>query len=211
MKTNELSSNEVHTLGRYTVFWVNVTDWYASRVKLKKKTDIKSVSSKADMSERSAHTEKAKSENKKKEKKKDGHAKKLEDIVGEASNVLAEAKTLFPFQMFTDEIIIDRHKLTLIFRSSFNSAKKVSVPIEDIKNVQSSTGPVVGSLTITSDHFVNNTQTINNLKKKDVEVIQKLIQGAVIATKEEVDISKIEPKKLRNLLCELGEGKTPEP
>lgn len=82
--------------------------------------------------------------------------------------------------------------------------QKVSVPLEDIKNIQSEIGPFLGSLTITSDHFVNNTQTVSYLPRKDVQEIQRLVQGAVIAMKEGVDISQIEAPKLKKLLCDLG-------
>lgn len=142
---------------------------------------------------------KAKEENKSEETK-------LKEVVEESFSMLAKAKTVFPFTLVRDIITIDRHKLTIIYRNFFNIEQKISVPIENIKNVQADLGPFFGSLTVTSDHFVNNTQSIHWLTRNDARRIQRLVQGAMVALKEEIDISQIDTDKLKKLLGELGEG-----
>lgn len=82
------------------------------------------------------------------------------------------------------------------------------MPIENIKNIQADTGPFFGSIVITSDHFINNTQTVNWLKRHEAEEIQCLVQGIMVAVKEQIDISKIETEELKSLLKNLGEGRT---
>lgn len=132
--------------------------------------------------------------------------KQLENVVNESHVVLAKANSVFPFQLFPDTISIDRHKLTIVHREFFGVEKTVSVPIENIKNIEADIGPFLGSITITSDLFINNTQEVKYLTSGDARRFQKLVQGAVVAQREEIDLNKIGTKKLRTLLIDLGSG-----
>lgn len=130
----------------------------------------------------------------------------LQDVVDESHTVLAKARAVFPFELFPDTISIDRHKLTIIHREFFGVEKTVSVPIENIKNVEADIGPFFGCITITSDLFINNTQTVNYMTSREANRFQKLVQGAVVAQREDIDLNKIGTKKLRSMLIDLGSG-----
>ncbi len=169
-------------LGNFALYWTNLT--YRLKAKDKSKQTLSNST-----------------------RKNPSEEQKLKIAIKESSQVLADASSVFPFMLFPDQIIIDRHKLTIIFRKFFSASDTVSVPLEDVRNIQATMGPLFGSLTITSDHFINNTQTITYLLRKDVENIQKLVQGAVLAIKEDVDINNIDTKALKDLLCKLGEGR----
>lgn len=132
---------------------------------------------------------------------------KLEDAVKESHGILARATTVFPFTPFPDTVVIDRHKLTIV-RRHLGTQQALSVPIENIKNVQADMGPIFGTLTIISDQFVNSEQKLEYLRRGDVEKIQKMVQGIVMATKEDIDVSEVDPDQLKALLTELGEGHT---
>lgn len=132
--------------------------------------------------------------------------RKLKEVTEESQDIIYTAKSIFPFALFPDTIHVDRHKLTIIYKIFFWTEQTISVPITDIKNIQADIGPFLGSLTVTSDHFINNTQTIKFLKRSDVKCIQELVQGAMVASKEEIDTTKVETGELRNLLTDLGKG-----
>ncbi len=131
---------------------------------------------------------------------------KLKTVVANSQQVLGRSKAIFPFDMFPDSITVDRQKLTVVHRAFFNIEQTVSVEHKDIKNVTADVGPIFGSLTITSEHFANNTQTIKYLPKKEVREIQRLVQGFISAYKEKIDMSGIEETELVALLDELGKG-----
>lgn len=133
-------------------------------------------------------------------------AKKLKAVVRESHTILAKAHSVFPFQLFPDGINIDRHKLTIIRRQFFGVEQKVSVPLENVKNIEADVGPFFGSVVITSDLFINNIQKVHFLWRDDAKKIQKLVQGAVVAQAEGIDLNKIATKELRSLLIDLGSG-----
>jgi hypothetical protein len=134
---------------------------------------------------------------------KDENSRKLEEAVKESHGILAKATTVFPFTPFPDTITIDRHKLTIVRRHLWTE-QALSVPIENIKNVQADMGPIFGSITVISDQFVNSEQRLEYLHRGDVDKIQKLVQGIVMATKENIDISEVDTEELKTMLTKLG-------
>lgn len=130
--------------------------------------------------------------------------KKLRDTVKESDHIIVKAETVFPFRLFPTIVSIDRHKLTLVYRRFLGAHQTLSVPIENIKNIQANVGPFFGSLVITSDQFINSTQEVDFLTKADTVKVQRIVQGAMVAVKEEIDISKVDIKKLREHLENLG-------
>ncbi len=135
---------------------------------------------------------------------------KLRNIVQKSQNILIESKSVFPFQLFPDTITIDRQKLTVVHRPFFAAKQTVSVPHSDVKNIEADIGPFFGSLTVTSEHFINNTQTIEYLPKRDALAIQQLVQGFISVQREGIDTSKIDDKTLVKMLDELGRGEATE-
>jgi hypothetical protein len=100
--------------------------------------------------------------------------------------------------------------MTIVHRAFFFVQQTISVQLKDIKNVEANLGPFFGSLTITSQHFRNNVQHINFLPRHDAVEVQHLLQGAIVAFNEKIDISKVHNEKLRDMLKKLGEGELKE-
>ena len=135
---------------------------------------------------------------------------RLNRVVEKSQNILVKATAVFPFDFFPDSITVDRQKLTVVHRDFFTIKRTVSVQYGDIKNIQADIGPFLASLIITSEHFINNTQTIRFLLKKEALAIQQLVQGFIIAEKEHIDCSTIDDQKLITLLSQLGRGEAGE-
>ncbi|HUD07043.1 MAG TPA: hypothetical protein VMR34_04090 [Candidatus Saccharimonadales bacterium] len=133
---------------------------------------------------------------------------KLMYTTTESQDILFKANTISPFSFFRDTIEIDREKLTIVRRSSFRTADIISVQICDILNVEVRVGPLFGSLILSSKFFINTTQAINYLSRKDVIKCQRLIQGSIIANRKKIDYSSIEKGQLIALLADMGQGAT---
>lgn len=134
------------------------------------------------------------------------NSEKLQNIVDKSHHTLMSATTVFPFVLFPDTIHIDRQKLTIVHRSSFRSAKTISVSLNDIQNVESDVGPLFGSLILTSKYFQNNIQSISFLRRKDAIKAQQLLQGYMVAKHGDINFSTIPTSELVTLLNELGKG-----
>lgn len=191
---------QTKALGWYAIQRVRIADWlHPRRGKASHDQSQTSVDSEHELDE---ETKKAIA----KPSKHNADTKKLEAVVRESHTLLAKAHAVFPFQLFPDQLNIDRHKLTIVHRQFFGMEQTVSVPIENIKNVEADFGPFFGSITITSDLFVNNTQTVHFLWRDDAKRIQKLLQGAIVAQREGIDLNKVGIEQLQDLLIDLGSG-----
>lgn len=130
---------------------------------------------------------------------------KLTDLAEGASDNLFIAKTVFPFVLFADTIKIDRQKITIVHNEFFWKSQTASTEIKNIMNIAADVGPLFGSITITSKHFQNNTQTIKYLKRSDVATAQRLLQGFMIAQRAKINTDDIDKKHLLRLLNDLGQ------
>jgi len=130
---------------------------------------------------------------------------KLTSLAEGARDNLFVAKTVFPFVLFADTIKIDRQKLTIVHNDFFWKSQTASTEIKNIMNIEADMGPLFGSITVTSKHFLNNTQTIRFLKRSDVATVQRLLQGFMIAQRARINTDGINKMQLLRLLNELGQ------
>jgi hypothetical protein len=131
---------------------------------------------------------------------------KLIDITEKAQDVLFEADTVFPLTLFPDTITLDREKLTVATRAFFRTAKIVSVPVSSISSAEVDVGPFFASLHMASKFFVQNTYSVNYLKRRDAAKLHKLLQGFIIAQEKKIDVTDINKQDLCMLLEDLGQG-----
>lgn len=133
------------------------------------------------------------------------HTASLVELVGAAEDNLLSVHTVFPFVLIADTLKIDRQKLTVVHNSLLGASQTASIRLKDLRNVQADIGPLFGSITLTSQHFLNNTQTIKFLKRKDIVEAQRLLQGFMIAHEAKIDTDNIEHTELKSLLDKLGQ------
>ncbi|MGB4758992.1 MAG: hypothetical protein WBP26_02955 [Candidatus Saccharimonadales bacterium] len=129
----------------------------------------------------------------------------LKKTVSQSHEVLAKARSIFPFAFFPDTIIVDRTKITIVKSDFFFSSNTISIRIEDVLNVSIGLGPIFGTLTISSrvmnstDHF-----TIEHFRRADAIHLKHLIQGYMIAQHNNISTSHLSREELIDTLCELG-------
>lgn len=130
---------------------------------------------------------------------------KLRNLAKRSHEVLVSANTVFPLTLFPDTIIVDRTRVTIIDRIFFFTSRTVSVQIEDILNVSCGVGPFFGSLTISvrvmnsTDHF-----EIDHFWRHDAVRLKHIIQGYMIALRNDVDLSQLSREELVEHINELG-------
>lgn len=132
--------------------------------------------------------------------------RELSHVALRSHEILFKAKTVFPFDLFPDTVIIDREKLTFIEKDFFFIGRTISVPIRDILNVEVDTGPFFGSVKMTSRYFFTNPQSIRFLWRSHAIKLQRLLQGHIIAHEREIDCRDIEKDHLERLLLDLGQA-----
>lgn len=130
----------------------------------------------------------------------------LTHAVGESSDVLVRATTVFPLTLFPDTLTIDRTKLTITHRDFFKLGEVLSISIEDILNVTASVGPFFGSIKISTRFFdINRPYTVDHFWRADALMIKRIAQGYIIAHQKKIDTSGLSTSELARMLDEIGQ------
>lgn len=137
-------------------------------------------------------------------KKKEQDQQKLDQLVAKSERILYRISTVFPFHLFPDELIIDENKVSLYDKQFFWSESIQSIRIKDIADIIIDTNPFFASITITEMSPRSNPIQLSFLWKKEAFKAHRIIQGLIVACKEEIDLSPIEDillllQKLENL------------
>lgn len=135
--------------------------------------------------------------------------RELREAIKGSNQVLASATTAMA--LFADTLTVDRAKVTITKRSFFRSAEIMSMRIEDILNVTTTLGPLLGNVKISS-RVMNEDQDslVGKFWRHDAIKLKRIIQGYVIALQREIDCSALETKELARMLEKLGTDEHPQ-
>lgn len=134
------------------------------------------------------------------------------DVVKRSRTILYKTHTIFPFDWFPNDLIIDLTKVTLVTRNFFFSGQTQSVYIKDIMDVIIETGPFFSTLRIVDSGFVQNKLSVKYLTRKSATRAREVIEGLIAAAKSGVDMTKIGRAEVLDRLPELTKAqRTPAP
>lgn len=130
------------------------------------------------------------------------HTKKLNDLISKSENVLLKVRNIIPF--FTDELVIEASKITVIKRPFFFSEKIHSISIKDVTDVYIETAPFFANINIIDANFSETTIRINWFWKNNAERARRIITGLMETAKEEIDLKQLSDVNLGEKLEEIG-------
>lgn len=126
---------------------------------------------------------------------------KLENLAV-ATVPLFKTRTVFPFHLFPDEIVIDPLKISIIHHIFFETKQIYSIEIKNIIDVSVESGPFFATLTVSILNFP--PVSVSYMKKEDAVTIQRIIQGLLIAQKQGVNVSEIHTQNIVSLIQRVG-------
>lgn len=128
----------------------------------------------------------------------------LDDALDRAQTVLYHCKSVFPFDFFPNDLIIDLSKVTVVKRNFFMSGSTQSVYMRDIVDVEVATGPFFSSLAVVDMYYAQNKMEINYLKRGEAMKAREIILGVVAAIKLNVNITTLEGDDMLGRIRELA-------
>lgn len=133
--------------------------------------------------------------------------KKLDNLVTGSVRVLLDIRSIFPFDFFPDDLIIDEVKVSVFTKFFFWSKEVRSIEFKDIFNVSVQQGLFFAKLEIVDRYFSQQTIVVDFLTIKDAMKARRIIQGMIIAHKEDIDLQAIPVKKLNRKLERIGRSR----
>ena len=128
--------------------------------------------------------------------------RKLGKMIASADEFCFCIKTHMPLDLFPDELMVDIHKVTYM-DIRILSKDVISIPIKDIGKVE-----VTNDILFASMEIQNSSQTtIINLSwlwKDDSRQVQAMIQGLIIAYKNDIHLEDLTPNEILEKIEPLG-------
>ncbi|MBA3724654.1 MAG: hypothetical protein H0W89_07280 [Candidatus Levybacteria bacterium] len=136
---------------------------------------------------------------------------KLQAIAERHDIEILRAKTVFPFSIFPDTLIIDTTKMTIIRKQMFATEHITTIPIKDVADATVQTALFLATLTVSYMPQASNPMMIKPiedhitcLKREDAIRAKNIIKGILVAHAEDIDIAKLTPEEIINVIEKFG-------
>lgn len=137
----------------------------------------------------------------------DKNKQKFDQLVERSKVILYKCSSVFPFTLFPDEVTIHLNQVSIMQRQFFFAGRRHSVVIEDIEDVFVDTSLFFATLKIVDRGYVENIIQVPYLWVDDAKKARRIIQGLMIASKGDVDITKLDSENLLEDIEGLGKIK----
>lgn len=132
---------------------------------------------------------------------------KIDSLVEMAQQTLYRVESVFPFDLFPDEIRIDENKVSIVRRNFFFTEDVVSILIKDIRTIMLSTSVFFASLKFDIRGYEENPEPVEYLPKNQAIRARRIILGLLASEKREIDVSKIDRDELVIKMEEVGRAR----
>lgn len=129
----------------------------------------------------------------------------LDALIKESNTTLCRISSVFPFQIFPDELIVDANKATII-RRNLLAKRSFPILIDDILTIKVTRGIFFASMIFEVRGFESNPSPITFLWPEKATEAKMCILGIMNVKKSNIDISKIPIEILKDRLTRIGEA-----
>ena len=129
---------------------------------------------------------------------------KLNAIHEKATTVLMTCRTLFPFDLFPNTLIIDYNKVDIIYRSFFRTSRTMSIPISRLNHVTVNTTFFLSTLEIDVRGFEHKPQPLSYLRTVDAHRAKNLLFGLMSAYANKIDLSQLPLQDSMEKIIDIG-------
>ncbi len=130
----------------------------------------------------------------------------LPELLQEANEPLYVIKTVFPFVLFTDKVIIRANHIDVIHGLFFWSATSTRVQLPDIRQVSIQYNPFFATLEIIPQGPLEQTLQIVFLWKHQAKKARRILAGLMEGHQKHVDFSKYTNGSLVRAMEQLGKA-----
>jgi len=124
--------------------------------------------------------------------------------VNQESEVLCRVWSVFPFDFFPDEIVVEKSKVSFIKHFFFGTQEILTVSIHDVQAVNVETSPFFSSIKLLNRTPMIPEISIDNLRTSDAMKLQAVVQGLLIARKEDINVNDLPPDQTLRQVRKLG-------
>ncbi|MBI3980613.1 hypothetical protein HY345_01305 [Candidatus Microgenomates bacterium] len=128
---------------------------------------------------------------------------KLVNLAQESDDIVCEISSVFPFQLFPDQVVVDKNKV-IVIRNEFMYKRTFPILTEDIQTVRVTRGAIFASLEFEVVGYKKNPRPVTHLRPDDALKAEEYILGLVKAGRKKVDLSTLPSREIRKELEVVG-------
>ncbi len=132
----------------------------------------------------------------------------VNQLIKKSHQTLLKIKTMFPFTLFPDRVLIDQYKVDIIYGIFFFSEQVFTVPIKNVNGASVSTDLFFGRLLIEINGYNENPTAVKFLRKQDAIRARRIITGLVACDKEGIDLSPLSYEQVVHKVEEIGRARS---
>ncbi|MDQ3008528.1 MAG: hypothetical protein M3Q81_02940 [bacterium] len=125
-------------------------------------------------------------------------------IVGQTSpqditsnnETLIQIKSVFPFDFFPDEVVLDRFKINIIKREFFFTERSVTIPLSGGTNIRVNKGPFMSQIEINDRLSEIESVKVRFLKNDDAVRFREVVEGMVIGINQGINFMSMSKDEL---------------
>jgi hypothetical protein len=129
---------------------------------------------------------------------------KLDAIHDKATSVLMTCRTVFPFDLFPNTLIIDYNKVDIIYRSFFRTSQTMSIPISRLNHITVNSTFFLSTLEIDVRGFEHKPRPLAFLRTVDAHRAKNLLFGLMSAYASKIDLSQLPLGDSMDKLIDIG-------
>jgi hypothetical protein len=130
----------------------------------------------------------------------------IESLITRSHLVLLQIKSIFPLDILPDRLVLDMSKVTIYSRQFLGTTTEHAIMLDEIRDVDLETSAFYSTLRILVSGPSGMWTTITNLKKSEGRLAKYVLEGLLIARKENCNLSGLGKEELVNKLCLIGGG-----
>lgn len=133
----------------------------------------------------------------------------LHKVAKGSQEVLMTATSVFPLTLFPSTVAVDRTQVSITKRVFIMAGNVTSMRLEDILNVTAQVGPFFGTVHIETRFFdTDKSHEVRLLWRHEALRLAALLNGLIVATKNNIDITKLGRRELVDELVRIGQNPT---
>ncbi len=129
---------------------------------------------------------------------------KLDQLHKRATTMLFSCKTMFPFDLFPNSLVIDHNKVDIVYRTFFGHSHTVSIPIERLNYVGVNSVLFLSTLRFETKGLEQNPAPLTMLPTRAAQYAKNLLFGLMTAEKHGIDLSRLAENDCLEKLIEIG-------
>jgi hypothetical protein len=136
---------------------------------------------------------------------------KMEELIANSQKSLYKLATIFPLDLFPNKMVIELDHVNIHFRQFFSTGQMRSIPIQNIGEVIIEMSPLFTTLKIIEGMIGTGVELdLKPVRRHEAIKAKRIIMGLMIANKERVELSDLNPEDVAKKVEELGKAQEPE-